>query len=119
MTFISNLILEQLEILGCLHVNYGIQLWNTTDLFYGDGQPTKNPHTFLRFIKADIACALNVLNSEKCEYFYNYCSRGYDAKEWYEELEENSPKILNSWPLLVKHFCIQWLGTSQDILSTS
>jgi hypothetical protein len=54
--------------------------------------------------------------SEKCERFYLNCRSGFDAEDWYENLEQNSPAVTTSWPTLVLHFRVKWLQASPEIL---
>ncbi|HEY4060541.1 MAG TPA: hypothetical protein VGM30_01505, partial [Puia sp.] len=85
-------------------------------MFYGDLRAADKPRTFLRFIKAEIADQPELSESRKCKIFYNYCRSGYDAENWYEDLEEKSPTVLALWPTFVKHFHMKWLGESPDSL---
>jgi hypothetical protein len=85
-------------------------------LFYGDYRHSENPWDFLYHFEEHLASLPDLLESKKCEHFYLHCRSGFNAEEWYENFEQNSPSIITSWSTLRKHFCIKWLGASTDLL---
>jgi len=85
-------------------------------MFYGDYRRSENPQAFLYDFEEHLATLPDVSESRKCEHFYLNCRSGFDAEEWYENFEQNSPSVITSWSTLRKHFCIKWLGASTDIL---
>ena len=85
-------------------------------MFYGDRQRSENPRDFLYHFEEHLASLPNPSESRKCEHFYLHCRSGFNAEEWYENFEKNSPSIITSWSTLCKHFCVKWLGASTDIL---
>ena len=48
--------------------------------------------------------------------FYNHCKSDFDAEDWYENLEKNSPAAVASWSDLILHFWVKWLGATLDTL---
>ena len=85
-------------------------------MFYSDCRHSKNPQDFLYHFEEHLASLPDPSESRKCEHFYLHCQLGFNAKEWHENFEQNSPSIITLWSTLRKHFCIKWLGTSTDIL---
>ena len=85
-------------------------------MFYGDRRRSENPRDFLYHFEEHLASLPNTSESRKCEHFYLHCRSGFNAEEWYENFEQNSPSIITSWSTLRKHFCVKWLGASTDIL---
>jgi hypothetical protein len=85
-------------------------------MFYGNYQRSENPQAFLYDFKEHLATLPDVSESRKCKHFYLNCQSGFNAKEWYENFEQNSPSVITSWSTLHKHFCVKWLGASTDIL---
>ena len=70
-------------------------------------EPTGLPH---------LTSLLDPSKSRKCEHFHLHCQSGFDAEEWYENFEQNTPSVITSWRTLCKHFCIKWVGPSTNIL---
>jgi hypothetical protein len=85
-------------------------------MFYGDCRRSENPRDFLYHFEEHLASLPDPSESRKCEHFYLHCRSGFNAEEWYENFEQNSPSIITSWSTLRKHFCVKWLGASTDIL---
>jgi hypothetical protein len=84
--------------------------------FYGDNRASENPRDFLKSIEALLSQSPNTSDPEKCHYLYLQFKSGFDAEEWYENLESNFPTVVASWSTLVKHFRVKWLGGSPDLL---
>ncbi|KIM89485.1 hypothetical protein PILCRDRAFT_2694 [Piloderma croceum F 1598] len=85
-------------------------------MFYGDYRRSKNPWDFLYDFEEHLASLPDLSESRKCEHFYLNCRSGFNAEEWYENFEQNSPSVITSWSTLRKHFCVKWLGASPTIL---
>ena len=58
----------------------------------------------------------HLTESQKCETLYNHLSSGWEANDWYEELESSAPEVLTSWSMLHNHFHVKWLGASPSTL---
>jgi hypothetical protein len=85
-------------------------------MFYGDYRLGENPQTFLNNFEEGLANLLHLSESGKCQCFYNHCGLGFEAKEWYENLESDSPEVVTSWSTLCKHFRVKWLRANMNIL---
>jgi len=85
-------------------------------LFYGDYRRSENPLAFLTHLETTLVNLPHLSESEKCHRFYLNCKSDSDAEEWYENLESNSPAVVASWPTLVSHFRVKWLGASPNTL---
>ncbi|KIM80441.1 hypothetical protein PILCRDRAFT_9623, partial [Piloderma croceum F 1598] len=66
--------------------------------------------------EAALARLPHLSESEKCTQFYNRCKSDFDAEDWYENLEKNTPAAVTSWSTLVLHFRVKWLRASPDSL---
>ena len=73
-------------------------------MFYGNNQRDENPLEFLTNFEAALTQLPHLSESVKCERFYNHCKSDFDAEDWYENLEKNSPAVVTSWPTLALHF---------------
>ena len=85
-------------------------------MFYGDYRRSESPRDFLYHFEEHLASIPDVSESRKCEHFYLHCRSSFNAEEWYENFEQNSPSVITSWSTLRKHFCVKWLGASPNIL---
>ena len=85
-------------------------------MFYGDYRRSENPQDFLYHFEEHLASLPDLSESRKCEHFYLHCRSGFNAEEWYENFEQNSPSVIILWSTLRKHFCVKWLGASTDLL---
>ena len=56
------------------------------------------------------------MESQKCKTLYNHLYSGWEADDWYKELESSAPEVLTSWLTLRNHFHVKWLGTSPSTL---
>jgi hypothetical protein len=84
--------------------------------FYGDYRSGENPLAFLTNFEAALARLPHLSESEKCAQFYNCCKSDFDAENWYENLEKNTPAAVTSWTTFVLHFRVKWLGASPSSL---
>jgi hypothetical protein len=84
--------------------------------FYGNYRSDENPLAFLTDFKAALARLPHLSEFEKCSQFYNHCKSDFDAENWYENLETNTPAAVTSWSTLVLHFRVKWLRASPDSL---
>ena len=84
--------------------------------FYGDFHPNKDARAFLAFIETYLTENLHLMESQKCETLYNHLYLGWEADDWYEELESSAPEVLTSWSMLHNHFHVKWLGASPSTL---
>jgi hypothetical protein len=84
--------------------------------FYGDYRSDESPLAFLTYFEAALARPPHLSESEKCSQFYNRCKSDFDAENWYENLEENTPAAVTSWTTLALHFRVKWLGASPSSL---
>jgi hypothetical protein len=75
--------------------------------FYGDYRADENPLAFLTNFEAALARLLHLSESEKCAQFYNRCKSDFDAENWYENLETNTPAAVTAWSTLVLHFRVK------------
>jgi len=88
----------------------------TSAWFYGDNRRDENPLEFLMDFEAALTRLPHLSESAKCERFYNHCKSDFEAEDWYENLEKKSPAVVASWPILVLHFRVKWLGASPNTL---
>jgi hypothetical protein len=84
--------------------------------FYGDYRADENPLAFITNFEAALAQLPHLSESEKCSQFYNRCKSDFDAENWYENLEINTPAAVTSWSTFVLHFRVKWLRASPDSL---
>jgi hypothetical protein len=84
--------------------------------FYGDYRSDENPLAFLTDFEATLARLPHLSESEKCSQFYNRCKSDFDAENWYENLEINTPTTVTFWSTFVLHFQVKWLRASPDPL---
>jgi hypothetical protein len=84
--------------------------------FYGDYRSDENPLAFLTNFEAALVQLPHLSESEKCSQFYNRCKSDFDAENWYENLEINTPAAVTSWSTFVLHFRVKWLRASPDSL---
>jgi hypothetical protein len=84
--------------------------------FYGDYRSDENPLAFLTNFEAALARLPHLSESEKCAQFYNRCKSDFDAENWYENLEINTPAAVTSWSTLILHFRVKWLRASPNSL---
>ena len=85
-------------------------------LFYGDYRYSDNPLAFLTRLETTLVNLPHLSESEKCYRLFLNCKVDSDAEAWYENLESNSPAVVASWPTLVLHFRVKWLGASPNLL---
>jgi len=85
-------------------------------MFYGDYRYGEDPLAFLTDLETALAQLPHLSEPEKCERLYLRCRSGFDAEDWYENLEQNSPAVVTSWSTLVLHFRVKWLGASPNTL---
>jgi len=85
-------------------------------MFYGDNRRGENPLEFLTNFETGLSQLPHLSESAKCERFYNHCKSDSDAEDWYENIEKNSPAVVTSWPTLVLHFRVKWLGAAPETL---
>jgi hypothetical protein len=84
--------------------------------FYGDNRHGENPLEFLTNFEAALTRLPHLSESAKCKRFYNHCKSDFDAEDWYENLEKNSPAAVALWSNLILHFRVKWLGASPNTL---
>ena len=84
--------------------------------FYGDFRPNEDAQTFLAFIERYLFENPHLTEPQKCDTLYNHLRSGWEADNWYEELESSAPEVLTSWPTLRNHFRVKWLGASPSTL---
>ena len=85
-------------------------------MFYGDNRRGENPLEFLTNFEIGLSQLPHLSESVKCKRFYNHCKLDFDAEDWYENIKKNSPAVVTSWPTLVSHFRVKWLGAAPDTL---
>jgi hypothetical protein len=85
-------------------------------MFYGNNRHGENPLEFLTDFEAALTCLPHLSKSAKCKWFYNHCKLDFDAEDWYENIEKNSPAVVTLWPTLVSRFRVKWFGTTLDTL---
>jgi hypothetical protein len=85
-------------------------------MFYGDNRRGENPLEFLTNFEIGLSKLPHLSESAKCKRFYNHCKSDFDAEDWNENIEKNSPAVVTSWPTLVSHFRVKWLGAAPDTL---
>ena len=84
--------------------------------FYGDFRPNEDARTFLAFIERYLFENPHLTEPQKCDTLYNHLRSGWEADNWYEELESSAPEVLTSWPTLRNHFRVKWLSASPSTL---
>src|ERR1700691_1164935 len=85
-------------------------------MFYGDNRCDENPLEFLTKFETGLSQLPHLYESAKCKRFYNHCKSDFDAEDWYENIEKNSPAVVTSWPTLVSHLRVTSLGAAPDTL---
>jgi hypothetical protein len=83
-------------------------------MFYGDNRHGKNPLEFLTNFEIGLSQLPHLSESVKCKRFYNHCKSDFDAGT--KILKKNSPAVVTSWPTIVLHFRVKWLGAAPDTL---
>ena len=84
--------------------------------FYSDFCPNEDARAFLAFIKRYLFENPHLTEPQKCEALYTHLCSGWEADNWYKELESSAPEVLTSWPTLRNHFHVKWLSTSPSTL---